>query len=123
MPISDVNVVVLVPAAAPAVVVLTNRVPVIEGDAVTMLVIELTGVSKLDVTLPELVVEADAVTSEEEAVEIIIVPGSSATPTSTQEQERVGEPSTLLQRVGRVETVAGKMVEPDAVEVAYCAAE
>jgi hypothetical protein len=123
VPNSDVNVVVLVPAAAPVVVVLTTRVPVIEGDAVTMLVIELTGVSKLDVTLPELVVEADAVTSEEEAVEIIIVPGSSATPTSTQEQERVGEPSELLQLVGRVDTAAGKVVEPGAVEVAYCAAE
>jgi len=123
VPSSDVNVVVLVPAAAPVVVVLTTRVPVIEGDAVTMLVIELTGVSKLDVKLPELVAKADAVTSEEEAVEMIIVPGSSATPASTQEQERVGKPSELLQLVGRVDTVAGKVVEPDAVEVAYCAAE
>jgi hypothetical protein len=40
----DVNVVVLVPATEPVVVVVVERVFVIEGDPETIVVLELTGV-------------------------------------------------------------------------------
>jgi uncharacterized OB-fold protein len=53
-----VNVVVLVPATEPVVVVVVRSVFVIRGDPVVVAVVELTVVGKLAVMLAEVVVDA-----------------------------------------------------------------
>ena len=105
----DVNVVVLVLATAPVVVVVVERVFVNEGEPETVVRVELNGiVSVVGVVLAELVVEADAVTVLV-LVTVVDIRGSRTMPASHHSAGDV--------------RVNGKFVGEDTPETEYSASE